>query len=101
MNTSLDCPIGRIRSLWSAPISTTLTRSLGSTNRKDRFTQFIKKEIKVQGDTSFGHSGGPCCNFRGEVIGIVTRAEDEHSNCYIAPSSEWFHLLARASERIP
>ena len=97
MNVSLDCLLGRVRSVWNAPSSSSL--ALDSRRRTARFTKNIKKEIKVQGDTSNGKSGGPCCNLQGEVIGIITRADDQYSNSYLAPCDQWFSLLLEASRK--
>ena len=97
MNVSLDCLLGRVRSVWNAPSSPSLASD--SRRRTARFTKNIKKEIKVQGDTSNGKSGGPCCNLQGEVIGIITRADDQYSNSYLAPCDQWFSLLLEASRK--
>lgn len=48
-------------------------------------------EIVVICPTIGGHSGGPCVNQQGEVIGILSRA-DEH-RCYLVPSSDWLPLV--------
>ena len=41
-------------------------------------------------------SGGPCVNQSGEVIGILSRADQER--CYLVPTSE-FKKLIKASKR--
>ena len=44
-----------------------------------------------------GHSGGPCINSEGKVLGILSRSDStEKERCYIVPVSEIQSLVARA-----
>jgi Trypsin-like peptidase domain len=67
--------------------------------RGDRFRP--KEEIVVICPTIGGHSGGPCVNQQGEVIGILSRADPaESQRCYISPTSEWKFLLKQAKNAL-
>ncbi|CAB9511497.1 NADH dehydrogenase (ubiquinone) complex I, assembly factor 6 [Seminavis robusta] len=60
----------------------------------ERYQYTPRKKILCKCPTIVGHSGGPCVNQRGEVIGILSCADfTEKSLCYLAPTSEWIHLL--------
>lgn len=66
-----------------------------SPKNRDRFKP--RQEIVVQSYSIGGHSGGPCVNQNGEVIGILSRADPaENSRCYICPTSEWKRLVKKA-----
>lgn len=69
-------------------------------NLQDRFKP--RQEIVVMCPTIGGHSGGPCVNQQGEVIGILSRADPsaETQRCYIAPTSEWKALVRRAKNAL-
>ena len=57
-------------------------------------------EIVVICNTISGHSGGPCVNSSGEVIGIVSRADPvQKDRCYLVPSKQINILLHKAKER--
>merc|ERR1711971_1330574 len=52
-----------------------------------------REEIVVICPTIGGHSGGPCVNQNGEVIGILSRADPaESQRCYLVPTYEWSGL---------
>lgn len=62
---------------------------------RDRFKP--REEIAVICQTIGGHSGGPCVNQQGHVIGILSRADPaESQRCYISPTSEWKPLVKMA-----
>jgi len=57
------------------------------------------EEIVVICPTIGGHSGGPCVNQQGEVIGILSRADPaERQRCYLVPSYEWKALVKQAKK---
>ena len=55
-------------------------------------------EIIVENCPAYkGHSGGPCVNKDGEVIGIMCRGHKENGmRCYLAPASELKIILRKA-----
>ena len=56
-----------------------------------------REEVVVICPTIGGHSGGPCVNQQGEVIGILSRADTtEKQRCYLVPSYEWKDLVKQA-----
>jgi len=69
------------------------TKSLSSSTT----TFYPKQEIVMICPTITGHSGGPCVNASGEVIGILSRVDNIDSDrCYIVPACEWKPLLKKA-----
>jgi S1-C subfamily serine protease len=55
------------------------------------------QEFVVICPTIGGHSGGPCVNQQGEVIGILSRADPaENQRCYLVPASVWKPLVKKA-----
>ena len=68
-----------------------------------RRTEIFKprEEIVVICPTIGGHSGGPCVNQQGEVIGILSRADTaENQRCYLVPASEIKVLVNRAKKHM-
>ena len=60
-----------------------------------------REEIVIICPTIGGHSGGPCVNQQGEVIGILSRADPaENQRCYLVPTYEWRSLLRKAKNYI-
>lgn len=67
--------------------------------RRDRFKP--REEVVVICPTIGGHSGGPCVNQQGEVIGILSRADPaESQRCYISPAHEWKGLVKEAKSKM-
>ena len=60
-----------------------------------------REEVVVICPTIGGHSGGPCVNQQGEVIGILSRADPaENQRCYLVPAYEWKSLVRKAKNTI-
>jgi hypothetical protein len=56
-----------------------------------------REEVVVICPTIGGHSGGPCVNQQGEVIGILSRADPaERQRCYLVPAYEFTDLVRQA-----
>jgi len=68
----------------------------------DDKSKFIpRSEIVVICQTIGGHSGGPCVNQQGKVIGILSRSDTlEKDRCYLVPASEWGVMLKRAKWKV-
>ncbi len=53
-----------------------------------------RREIKIHSTTFIGHSGGPCLNEHGDVIGILSRADEaDRRICYLVPVPEFEVML--------
>jgi hypothetical protein len=59
-----------------------------------------REEIVVMVPTISGHSGGPCVNDEGRVIGVLSRADPvDRQRCYLVPASEIKHLVSMAKDK--
>jgi len=60
-----------------------------------------REEIVVMCNTIEGHSGGPCVNDDGKVVGILSRSDPvDRQRCYLVPSSEIKILISKAKNRV-
>ncbi len=72
-----------------------------SRNRNGPKIHIPESEVVIESKTKFGHSGGPCVNSIGEVIGIVSRSDPiDAKTCYLAPSKIIASLLKKAKQKV-
>lgn len=58
-----------------------------------------REEVVIMCPTISGHSGGPCVNDEGKVIGILSRADPvDRQRCYLAPTNELKSLVNKAKK---
>ena len=93
VNRCVDFAKGYICKNFKAPLDDSSSESSASTCWNPR------QEIVVMMPTISGHSGGPCVNDDGKVVGILSRADPvDRQRCYLVPSSELKFLVSRAKE---
>jgi hypothetical protein len=73
----------------------------GAASRHRSPAYFVpREEIVIQCPTIPGHSGGPCVNEEGKVVGILSRADPvSRLRCYLVPYSELRALVKKARTR--
>lgn len=92
---SPDFAMGYICRVFSANTSDDSSSEDSDCESKNTFTP--REEIVVRCPTIVGHSGGPCVNDDGLVVGILSRADptDPHL-CYLVPALQIKNLVRRA-----
>lgn len=93
VNRTLDFSVGYVCKKFFCPVNE---------DEKDDVRFRPREEIVViQCPTIGGHSGGPCVNQEGDVVGILSRSDPaESQRCYIAPAGEWMKLVKLAKGRV-
>jgi len=95
ISLSVDIVGGNICRDFVAPLTVYSRSSAGGR------TFSPKREIVASCLTIGGHSGGPCINSNGQVIGILSRADStECKRCFLVPVSEIEPLVATAEVRL-
>jgi len=66
-----------------------------------KYRHYPKSETIVICGTIPGHSGGPCIDREGNVIGMLSRkSANNEQRCYLVPSSELKKILKKAKRRL-
>mmetsp|Transcript_28669 Transcript_28669/g.66736 ORF Transcript_28669/g.66736 Transcript_28669/m.66736 type:complete len:1457 (-) Transcript_28669:690-5060(-) len=93
---SADIVSGYIVRMFSADLSDDESSSSES-EHESRHTFSPREEIVVRCPIIVGHSGGPCLNTEGGVVGILSRSDplDPH-RCFLVPAAQLRSLLKRA-----
>jgi hypothetical protein len=98
INSCADFTSGHVRQIWKKPVapptSTTMEISPIPVKRHDP-----RMWIVLHCNTISGHSGGPCVNRQGEVVGILSYADENGFRCFVVPTKEWQSLLRTAKYR--
>lgn len=99
INRSADFAKGYIvKKFVAPPMSDDDSSHSSDMSTKSMFSP--REEIVVICPTISGHSGGPCVNNDGKVVGILSRADPgERQRCYLVPSSEIKDLVKKAKKQ--
>lgn len=93
VNRTADFSVGYVCKKFQCP--------QGENDDEDNFFRPREEIVVIRCPTIGGHSGGPCVNQVGKVIGILSRSDPaEAHRCYIAPASEWSELVRMAKGRV-
>lgn len=96
VNRTLDFSVGYVCKKFFCPKS-------NEDENDESIVRFRPREeiVVIQCPTIGGHSGGPCVNQEGDVVGILSRSDPaESQRCYVAPASEWMKLVKLAKGRV-
>jgi len=95
---SADFAVGYICRNFKAPVEEDDSSENSEGNTKSNFKP--RQEIVVMCPTISGHSGGPCVNNDGKVVGILSRADPvvPRQRCYLVPVSELRTLVKKAKQ---
>lgn len=97
VNRSADFAKGYLVRKFEAPIPDDDSNSSSSSSHHS-FNP--REEIVIMCPTIAGHSGGPCVNDEGKVVGILSRADPtQPERCYLVPATEIKGLVSSAKTR--
>ena len=97
VNRSADFAKGYICKQFKLADDNTESESDDSSSSGGGFSP--REEIVIMCPTIPGHSGGPCVNEEGKVVGILSRADPvDRQRCYLVPSNELKILVSKAKK---
>jgi hypothetical protein len=97
VNRSADFAKGYICKQFKLADDNTESESDDSSSSGGGFSP--REEIVIMCPTIPGHSGGPCVNEEGKVVGILSRADPvDRQRCYLVPSNELKILVNKAKK---
>ena len=102
ISPSVEFVEGRIHRLFKATRTeddfdsdSSSTTSINSHSQPNTFVP--REEIILHCLVNSGHSGGPCVNSEGKVVGILSRSDPvQRDRCYLVPTSELRPLIMKA-----
>lgn len=95
VNRAADFAKGYICSKFKANLADDSSSHSSDSSSNHTFTP--REEIVIICPTISGHSGGPCVNDEGRVVGILSRSDPvERHRCYLVPTTEIKVLVNKA-----
>lgn len=102
INCCADFTVGHVRQIWKRPkhdIVSTEINGYGQIQHAHPSKLDPQMWIVLDCKTINGHSGGPCVNMQGEVVGILSHADENGHRCFIVPAKEWQPLIKHAKQQ--